>query len=319
MPDSKMRKSWKTRVWAWRVAMVALVALPLPSLAWLATRHAISMPGAAARLFVSIILAVMAGVFAEKAQDRGTLRDADRSILGRFRTSNLLLVAVIVAVGCLIPSCMNFLRSELHFSIAEAFAAVSVPYWLAGAKLSRIFRGSAGSDSDTLRAHALLIDRDRRQFAWFYAVIAFMWLLEIGTWWPQAERALNGQTVNLGQLHVFGIFAVSSLFLLYGPRRLFDSDRFASMAEDETLAATRERAFRYGFFTLAVGMIGMLDLLLRNPRLAMVMLPVLFGLSQIVGFLTITIREFLAARLGDEDDDTGAPGAVDFRGNTAGI
>ncbi len=317
MPAPEMRSSWKSRVWAWRVAMAACVMLPVPVVAWLVVQHHLAVFAAGAIVTGCIMLAVLASMLAEKAQDRATLPDADRLILGRFRQSSLRLVVVAVALGCLIPPGMDVLKARLHVSAAEAFVAVSLPYWLVCGALRKWLGPVAGSDAETMRAHALMIDRDRRQFVWVYGAFTVMWALEIATWLPQARRALNGQRVDLGELHVFGIFAVSSLFMLYGPRRIFDAGVFAAMAEDESLTAFRDQAFRYGFFTLALGMIAIFDLALRNPRLAMVALPMLFAASQIAGFATLAIQECRAGRLGQSDDIAGGPDRVDFRGDAA--
>jgi uncharacterized membrane protein YdcZ (DUF606 family) len=317
MSAPELQSRWKTRAWAWRVAMVAFVVLPVPLLSWCVNRNVVSVFGACAAFSGFLAMAVGASVCAEKAEDRATLPESDRLILGRFRHSSLRLLAVIIALSCVIPFCMDFLEAHLHFSAAEAFVAISVPYWLVSGKLRKLFGVAGGGDAETMRAHALLIDRDRRQFVWGYTVFALMWLLETGTWLPQMQRALNGQKVNLGQLHVFGIFAVSSLFMLYGPRRIFDTKILGAMAEDESLTAYRDQAFRYGFFTLALGMIVIFDVAVRNPRLGLVMLPVLFAASQIIGFLTLAIQEFRAGRLGDAEGEDGAPGRADFRGSAA--
>ena len=292
------------RLWIWRGLMLAALVLPFPVIGWLLTRGWVSTLGSGCILVVFIMLAILAGMRAEILQDDAAMAGTDRLILGRLRLSVLRNVLVAVGLAALIPAGCNFCIERLHFSQSEAFVAVAVPYWLIVGNLRRVWPISAGSTKETMRGLTLIADRDRRQAVWMHAAFAGLWLLDLASWWPQLVHAALHQKVDLWQFQVFGIFGVSSLFMLYGPRRLFEGRLVRAIVEDESLREYRALALRNAFLTLACGLLVVCELVVRNGRLAVVMLPLVFGASQAMGFATVAILEFRAGGFTPEDDTT---------------
>jgi hypothetical protein len=224
----------------------------------------------------------------------GDIQPADENLILRFRRSGFRHVVLVICIAMFYPAGYALSHQFLHASQTESFLLGNLPCLAIGALLRRKWPVTAGNPAETLRAQLLMVDRTRRVQSFGFAAFALTSLFAIMMMMPDFFRALHGQTVHLGEFNAFGVTGLASIFMLCAPWSWFETRPVARIMEDETLARFRLLAYRNGFFVMALGMIVVGDLVRNPPRLALVMVPIVFNLALFTAFATLVVLEFRA-------------------------
>jgi hypothetical protein len=229
------------------------------------------------------------------------IRPADESLVLRYRRSGFRHVALVICIVMFYPAGYTLSHQVLHASETESFLLGNLPCVALGALLHRAWPISAGSPAETVRAELLLVDRTRRAQSFSFAAFACVSLFVIVMMMPDFFRALHGEKAHLGIFSAFAVTALASIFMLSSPWNWFVARSATRIMEDETLARFRLLAYRNGFFVLAFGLVAIGDLVRDPPRLALVMVPIVFNLAMFTAFATLFVLEVRAGTLKSED------------------
>jgi hypothetical protein len=222
------------------------------------------------------------------------LTPSDKSLVQRYRESANRHVVLALCIATFYPAGYMLSRHYLHASEIEGFLLGNLPGLVAGAIFRKISPIAAGTQGETRRAQLLMLDRTRRAQAFSYAAFACCAIFAITMMAPDISRALHGQTVHLGEFNAFGITALASLYMLAAPWTWFETPSVARIMEDESLARFRLLAYRNAFFVMALGLVLVADLVRNPPRLALLMVPVVFNAALFTAFATLVILELRA-------------------------
>jgi len=222
------------------------------------------------------------------------IQPADENLILRFRKSGFRHVVLVMCIAMFYPAGYALSHQFLHASFTESFFLGNFPCLAIGALWRRKWPITAGTPAETVRAHLLMVDRTRRAQSFAFAAFACTSLFAIMMMMPDFFRALHGQTVHLGEFNAFGVTGLASIFMLCAPWSWYETRPVARILEDETLARFRLLAYRNGFFVMALGMIVVGDLVRNPPRLALVMVPIVFNLALFTAFATLVFLEFRA-------------------------
>jgi hypothetical protein len=235
------------------------------------------------------------------------LAPSDKSLVRRYQESAGRHAVLVICVALFYPAGYAIGRQCLHASEIESFLLGTLPALLAGAVCRKIWPIAAGTRAETVRAQLLLLDRMRRGQAIGYAAFACCCIFAIVMMLPDISRAVHGQPVHLREFNAFGITGFACLYMLAAPWTLFETKAAARIMEDESLARFRLLAYRNGFFVMAAGLVLVGDLVRNPPRLALLMVPVVFNAALFVAFVTLVVLEFRAGTFRPVPDSFDAP------------
>ncbi len=235
------------------------------------------------------------------------LAPSDNSLVRRYQESAGRHAVLVIGVALFYPASYAIGRQYLHASEIESFLLGTLPALIVGAVCRKIWPIAAGTQAETVRAQLLLLDRTRRAQAFGYAAFACCCIFAIVMMLPDISRAVHGQPVHLGEFNAFSITGFACLYMLAAPWAMFETKSAARIMEDESLARFRLLAYRNGFFVMAAGLVLVGDLVRNPPRLALLMVPVVFNAALFVAFATLVVLEFRAGIFGSGPEAIESP------------